>query len=312
MIIVEVVACLAGFATMVVASQRAVSSASELAAGAQISPFLIGFTLLALGTDLPEMANSIASSLSGHGDVNIGDSVGSATTQVTLVLGLLLLTMGPLKMPDTSIAFTGALTVVALGVLIVWLGDGHFSRLEALLSFMLWFGGSVAIYRRSSDHHQLTLPEAAVSRGPHIARLAGAFVGLGFAATLSLWAIVALAERFHVPEFLVGLFVASIGTSLPELVFDVTAIRRGSVALAIGDAIGSSFIDATGSVSIGPLIAPTDVTTDQVVRGTATSLVAIAFVTFVLSRLKEHDWRTGVILLFTYLAFSVTVLWGQL
>ena len=67
-------------------------------------------------------------------------------------------------------------------------------------------------------------------------------------------------------------------------------------------------IDTTASVAIGPLIAPTDITTDLVMRGTIVSLVAIAFVTFVLSRTKEHDWRTGAILLFTYAAFFVAML----
>ncbi len=308
MIVLELIALVAGFGLMVIASQRAVDAASELAAGAQISPFIIGFTLLALGTDLPEIANSIASSLSDHGDINVGDSVGSAATQITLVLGLLGIYFGPFELPNGNIARTGALTVLALGVLTVCLADGHFSRLDALLMLAMWAVGSALIYRRSTRQHQMTLPQPTAARGPLILRLGLSFAALGLAATAALWSIVALAERFDAPEFLMGFFLASLGTSLPELVFDFTAIRKGSVALAIGDVIGSSFIDTTASVAIGPLIAPTDVTTDLVMRGTIVSLVAIAFVTFVLSRTKEHDWRTGAILLFTYAAFFVAML----
>ena len=78
-----------GFLVAVLASRRAVTTTTQLAAGTRIPRFVIGFTLLAIGTDLPEIANSIVSSISGHGDLNVGDSVGSAATQITLVLGLL-------------------------------------------------------------------------------------------------------------------------------------------------------------------------------------------------------------------------------
>jgi len=306
-IVVEIVVAIAGFAVMVLASQRAVTDASELAVGAQVSPFIIGFTLLGIGTDLPEMANSVAASLSDHGDVNVGDSVGSAATQVTLVLGILGITLGPLELPHKTIARAGTLTVLALGVLAVCLADGHLGRLDACLLLLFWVIATSYMYRHSARHHQLTLPEAGAPRGPLVVRVLASFAVLAGAATATLWAVVALAERFDAPEFLVGFFLASLGTSLPELVFDVTAIRRGSVALAIGDVVGSSLIDASASVAVGPLIAPTDVTRDLVVRGTVVALVAIAFVTFVLSRAKEHDWRTGVILLFTYASFFVFV-----
>jgi len=307
MIVVELIALLGGFVGMVVASQRAVGSASELAVGAQISPFIIGFTLLALGTDLPEIANSIVASLSDHGDVNVGDSVGSAATQITLVLGILGIWLGPLELPNGNIARTGIFTVLALGALAVMISDGFLGRTDALLLLALWAVGSAVIYRSASTHHQLTLPEEPGPKGPLVLQLVVAFAGLATAATCTLWAIVALAERFDAPEFLVGFFLASLGTSLPELVFDVTAIRRGSVALAIGDVIGSSFIDTTASVAAGPLIAPTEITRDAVLRGVIVSMIAIGFVTFILSRAKEHDWRTGAILLFTYAAFFVTI-----
>jgi len=308
MFILEIFAIVIGFGGMVVASQRAVGAASELAVGAQISPFIIGFTMLAIGTDLPEISNSIVSSLADHGDVNVGDSVGSAATQVTLVLGLLGVGYGPLQLPNGVVARTGAFTVVALAVLAACIADGHFGRIDAFLLLGLWAIGSVAIYRRSTRHHQLTLPQDSGPKAPLILQIVVAFVGLACASMLALWAIVGIAERFEAPEFLVGFFLASLGTSLPELVFDITAIRKGSVALAIGDIVGSSFVDTTASVAIGPSIAPTDVTADLLQRGIIISLIAIAFVTIVLSRVKEHDWRTGVILLFTYAAFFVTML----
>src|SRR5918997_5059477 len=83
-----------GLAVALVASDRAVAYTRALAAGLGAPPFIVGVVLVSLGTDLPEIANSIASHLQGEGDVNVGDSVGSTLTQYTLVLGLFPLVAG--------------------------------------------------------------------------------------------------------------------------------------------------------------------------------------------------------------------------
>jgi len=306
--LVEVVVMVCGFGLMVFSSQRAVAAAQTLAVRARVPPFLLGFSLLAFGTDMPEMANSVVSSLTDHGDINVGDSVGSAATQVTLVLGILGIWFGPLKLPDTSMSRTAGFTAVAMAALMMVLSDGHFGRVDALVMFGIWAVGSAAIYRMAGPPSPAKLIEDQPTRFPLIAEVIGSFAGLGLAAVASLWAVVQIAERLEIPEFVVGFFLASLGTSLPELVFDVTAIRRGSVALALGDIVGSSFIDATAAVAIGPLISPTAVTPDLVLRGTLVSMVALVIVALVLSLRDKHDWRSGLILLLVYGGFFIAVL----
>jgi len=101
----------------------------------------------------------------------------------------------------------------------------------------------------------------------------------------------------------VSFFAASIGTSLPELVFDATAIRRGQVQMAVGDVLGSSMVDATLSLGIGPLLAPTLIDADLAVIGAITAAAALAVATLVLSSGRPHDRRTGSVLIVVYLAF---------
>ena len=88
----------------VVASRHTVDHAVGLATSVGVPPFLIGITIMSVGTDLPEIANSIIASLGGHGDLNVGDSIGSAATQVTLGLGLLPLLAGAFAAPMCSSA----------------------------------------------------------------------------------------------------------------------------------------------------------------------------------------------------------------
>lgn len=308
MIVVFVLALVAGFAGMVLASRAAVESASGLVANTNIPPFVVGMTLFAIGTDLPEIANSIAASISDHGDVNVGDSVGSAATQITLVLGLLPLIAGTIVVKDRAIAITGALTVAGLGLIAIVTSDDYLGRTDALMLISLWGVGSWIIYRYVRIPHQLRLPANGESRAGLVGRGLAALGVIAVSAMVALWAIVNVAERLDAPEFIVGFFAASIGTSLPELAFDITAIRRGAIALSVGNIFGSSFLDATFSIAAGPLIAPTTVTSSEVQPATIAAMVAVALVTVVMARIENHDWRTGGLLLATYAAFFVILL----
>ena len=300
MIVLWIAATVVGFAIAVVASRWALGFASELAAGSALPPFFIGVTLLAIGTDLPEIANSITASVSGHGDVNVGDSLGSTATQVTLVLGLLPFLARRIDVEGRGHVLTGILTVAALALCALLLADGELSRLDGAILVSSWLGGSWVLFRRSRDPVQLELPEPRRSRPLLIGGTLAAMVGVALGALLALRGIVEIADAAGVPEFIISFFGASIGTSLPELVVDVTALRRGQAAFALGDVFGSSFVDASLSIGIGPLIAPTAVTAAAGVRGALAALVVVGLVTLLMSRVRRHDWRTGVILLILY------------
>jgi cation:H+ antiporter len=308
MIIAFVAVMLAGFTGMVLASQRAVGSATELAAGTNLPPFFVGMTLLAVGTDLPEIANSIIASLADHGDVNVGDSVGSAATQATLILGLLPIIAGALAVPKRGIASTGSFAVVGLIVIAVVTADGNLGRSDGALLLALWAAGSWFIYHRATYHQQLALPKETAPRLILIMRTLGAMIIVAGSAMASLWGIIGIADELDAPEFLVSFFLASLGTSLPELAFGLTAIRAGAVAMAIGDLCGASFIDATLSVGIGPLVSPTEVTYDEIGPAVIAAIVAVAIVTVIMTRIETHDWRTGSIMVGLYAAFFAVLL----
>ena len=117
-----------------------------------------------------------------------------------------------------------------------------------------------------------------------------------------------LAETLDIPEYIVAFFLAAIGTSLPELVVTLTAIRQGQKDLAIGNALGATFIDSTLSIGIGPLIAPVLVTPSLVVVGSVGAAVAIGLVAGILALRGKHDWRTGILFILIYLAFYFLLL----
>lgn len=301
-------AIVVGFAITLGASSRAVTDATKLAKGSRLPPFFVGMTLLAVGTDLPEIANSIVASYTDNGDVNVGGSIGSTATQLTLVLGLLPFAgyAIPLGEPGSrrlrGEQATVWMTALALVLVAVLLADNQISRLDALALIIVWAAGSRLVYGYTRMDPQLALERKATDRGRLILRLLGSAAAIGAGATLAVAGLTEVAELWGVPTFIIAFFGASIGTSLPELVVDLTALRRGEAGLAIGDILGSSFVDATLSMAIGPLLFPTVIDGDLAIRGAAVAAGAAVIVGLLLSRGGNHDRKTGLILLLVYAA----------
>ena len=137
MIALWAIAFVVGLIIASLASRRAVAHALRAADASQVSSGFIGMTVMAIGTDLPEIANSIISAATGHGDLNVGDGAGSALTQVTLVLGLLCYST-TLTSDRQTVAVLGLLTAAALGIVGLLVNDQTFSRLDGTMLVVGW------------------------------------------------------------------------------------------------------------------------------------------------------------------------------
>jgi cation:H+ antiporter len=255
----------AGLVIAAFGSRRAVSAALDASRMSNISPGLIGLTVMAVGTDLPEIANSIVAAMGGHGDLLVGDAAGSALTQVTLILGLLCLGSTPIHADRNTVLTTGTLTTAALLVAALMVGNGVIARWEGGALVAAWVLAIIAIQRRQPEPSPAVAAPAPLqpARGAagtngstrrHVAATLAWLLLVGAAATMIVESFIELSDRLGLPELIASAVVLSLGTSLPELVVDWTAIRRGAVALAIGDLFGSSLLDATLALGIGPML----------------------------------------------------------
>ncbi len=286
-----------GLFVAVRSSRWALGHLTSFASSTRIPQFLIGITLVSFGTDLPEIANSVVSSISGHGDINIGDSVGSATVQSTLVLGILPLVGGAFPLRRGRIVRVGAVSVVSLVIGALLMLDGDVTRLDAGILLVCWLAGTAIVWRGVPGTE--TEPHVATPRRPavHLALASLGLLVVGAGATTAVEAITSLAEVWSAPEYLVAFFLASIGTSLPELVFGIAAVRQKKWDLAVGDALGSSFLDSTLSIGVGPLLVPITVTTRTAVLGSLTAAAILGLAVAVLAWRGRHTRLTGVSLL---------------
>ncbi|MFX0083292.1 MAG: hypothetical protein ACFE94_16220, partial [Candidatus Hodarchaeota archaeon] len=140
-ILLAILGLVFGLALIIFSSIKAVKHSAILAAALGISPLVIGITLVSIGTDISEIFNSIISCSLGHGDIDVGDSVGSDLTQLTLVFGLLPLITGVIWVHRKDIIILGACEILSLVVIFSIVEKGYITRLNAIMMV-----GSLGIY----------------------------------------------------------------------------------------------------------------------------------------------------------------------
>jgi cation:H+ antiporter len=298
-----------GLAVAVVASSKAVDYTRALAAALGAPSFVVGVVLVSIGTDLPEIANSIAAHLEGEGDVNVGDSVGSVLTQYTLVLGLFPLVMRVVPIGRRQAGSVTLMTMGGLALTIVFVSNGWLGRGEGLVLVCAWAFFTWLVVRIVPGEGHDEPPQVRYTGHLRQALIVLATLGfVGFGATVSVRALVEMAELAGLPEFAIAFFGASIGTSAPEIVVDLTALARGAPGIAIGDALGSSLVDSTLSIGIGPLVAPAEVTPRLAVVGSVYALGSVAVVGSLLVLRRRHDRASGALFVALYLLAYVVLI----
>lgn len=291
---------LAGFGLAVVASRWAVQHMAMLAYGLSIPPFILGVTFFALGTDVPEIANSVMSSLAGHGDLNVGDSVGSVVTQITLILGVLPFVGGKLEVGPYRAAIVPLLTVAALAGGMLLVADGHLSRADGAALVLAWILATAIAWRYAPPLSEAVMPQPTRHKALHAFVAAASLLLVAAGAGAAVKGMTELSVLVGIPEYVIGFFGSSVGTSLPEIVVAIVALRQGQRDIALGDVFGACLMDATLSIGAGPLIAPTAVTSGLAIRGAWLAIAAMLLASLTIWGRRRHDRLSGAILLAMY------------
>ena len=308
--VVAVAALIVGIVLMTYSSDKAVDHSVKIASALRISPLIIGLVLVSIGTDLPEIVNSLMSCAVGHADINVGDSLGSVFTQMTLVIGLLPFLVGKFKVKRKEVLVIGACEVLALILAVSIAEKGYFTRINALFLVASWPVFLLLIRsatKKNPKEKEQGVAYADQKRLRHFVIAILGFIGIAVGAYVVIQSVIRLSAIFHVSEYIVSFFVVAIGTSLPELMVEFIALRKKQYELAIGDAIGSCLVDATVSVGIGLVFFP------QAVSGRIamiTGLYAIfgsIVVVLTLALREKVDKKAGALFILVYL-LSYTLL----
>jgi len=308
-LLIAIAALVLGLTLMFFSGGKAVEHLISLASSLGVSMLMIGLVLASIGTDLPEIANDIISSALGHGDITVGDSFGSILTQISLVVGLLPFLAGTYEIHRRRCVIIGGCEVVALTLAVSIAGKGYISRISGLFFVVTWLISMLIIWKVTENGGKKRTIAQAEHERPiyHLAAAILGFIGVAIGAYIMIRSVIVLSEVFQISEYIISFFLVAIGTSLPELVVEIAALRKKQYALAIGDAVGSCIVDATLSVGIGPLIFPITVSGEHVV---ITGFYAILVSIIVISALnirQKHDKKSGAFFIILYLLSYVTL-----
>jgi len=262
----------AGLALLILGAECLVRGAVRLATLLGISPLVIGLTVVAFGTSAPEAAVSIKASLSGSGDIAVGNVVGSSIANILLVLGLSAL-VAPLAVSRQLIRRDVPVMIVTglLAFALAW--NGQISRLDGsvLLVCLLAYTALLIIVsqreKRGQEGNALAPKQRARAAALHaLLCLLTILAGLGLLTVGSDWLIkgaVNLGRALGLSELIIGLTVIAVGTSLPELATSLLAVLKGERDISVGNLVGScifnlllvlgaSAVVATDGLSISP------------------------------------------------------------
>jgi cation:H+ antiporter len=254
-----ILALVLGLVLLYFGAEWLVGGSSAVAIRFGMSPLIIGLTLVAFGTSAPELVVSVQATLTGHGDIAVGNVVGSNIFNIAVILGISALIF-PMSVHRDLIRRDMPVMLLAALVAILFLLDGHLDRWEG----GVLFAGIVAYVvlsiraarRQPPPEEELTVP--AVSGGlPKACALVVFGLGILVLGSYALtWGAVRLAIRFGVSEAVIGLTIVACGTSLPELATSVVAAFRKQADIAIGNIVGSNIFNVFAILGIATLIRP--------------------------------------------------------
>ena len=306
-LLASILAFIFGVFLLTYSSEKAVEHSVIIASAWGISPIMIGLLLVSIGTDLPEISNSIVSSALGHGNINVGDSIGSALTQITLVLGIIALLVREFKVDKKEIAVIGGCEILALIIAVSVVEKGYISRVNGFLLVFSWFI-FMLISRTVTKKDKLKVDKPLSRKPRHFLMAFLGFIGVAVGSYIVVESLLELSKIFNISEYLMSFFVASIGTSLPELVVDLTAIRKREYELAIGDIIGSSLVDASLSIGIGPMLFTNVISGGIAFHSGLYAILTSILVVSALALRGKVDKKAGVFFIAIYL-FSYILLY---
>jgi cation:H+ antiporter len=296
-----------------------IGALNRLSKTSRLSKFGLTSFLLALATSLPELFVGITAALEKKPNLSLGNVLGSNVADLSLVIGGASIIGGSIGIAGEFL-FKDIFYVFLAGSLpLVMLIDGRLTRVDGLLLLAIYGVYNFTVLKGKERMRRRTGVRKFFQRLNHLGRgvntqLAWIFFGtalLIFSADGIVKVAALLAQNFRIPLILVGLFLVAVGTSLPELSFEIAAVRKRQVGMVFGDLLGSIVANSTLILGITALITPIVLDGGFKVYLWATLAFIILFFCFwffVRTKKKLERWE-GVILLILYFLFVFFEFW---
>ena len=293
-----------GFVLLIKGADFFVEASSSIAKTLRVPSIIIGLTIVAFGTSMPELAVSTTASLAGNNEIAVGNVIGSNIFNLLVVLGA----CGAIRPFAVQLRWDYAASVgVAAALFFMIVGDHFLSRTEAII-IMVLFAVFVAMTVRDALTNRIEEEEEYKSITPLRCAIyiVGGLTAIVCGGDLVVECAKEIALALGMSQTLVGLTVVALGTSLPELVTSVVASRKGENGLALGNVIGSNIFNILMVLGASAAVKPVPVNGLAVVD--AACLIVFSLITWLLCRSKLRISRMeGLIMLGMYTVYLIYI-----
>jgi len=321
-VIISFVLLIIGFIFLVKGADYFVASSSSIARRFHVSPLVIGLTLVAFGTSLPELAVSFVASLTvvegATADIAMGNVVGSNIVNITLILGFTALAR-PVKVSKTmhkkEFPYLIFSTVLILVLSLYFQSDTRIIWWEALILLVAFIGYSILMIKSSKGDIALDeIPNMNIKKATFLLIIGIAGVSIGG------WMVTRGAEQISTSILvtffgmtltkattLVGLSVVSIGTSLPEMLTSVVAAKKGENEIAFGNLVGSNVFNILFIIGLSGLVTPLGINGDVMID--MYLMLGVTVLALVMAMTKNIvTKKEGVLLIIVYAFYLIYII----
>ena len=311
-----VILVIAGLLLLYYGAEYLVTGSSRLALSFGVRPLVVGLTVVAFATSMPEMMVSLLAATRGASSMAVGNIIGSNIANIGLILGVAALITPIVVARSTLVREVPIMVAASIGVYLVAL-DGEIAFTNGLwlfLSLLAFLAYCLITARKPSvpDDGEVNkaIREASSGRGRNVVLVLVGMAGLGFGAELMVRGAVMIATLLGMSELIIGLSIVAIGTSLPELAASVMSAWKGEMDISVGNVIGSNIFNVLFVLGICPMIQPITIEPRILTLDFPVMLAFFALFIGLLTMMSPRlqlDRKRGFLLLGAYLLFVATL-----
>lgn len=304
-LIVNIALLCLGFVMLIKGADVFVEGAASLAKKFGVPQLVIGLTVVAMGTSLPEAAVSITSAMNGSAGIAIGNVLGSNIMNILVILGITSV-ITKVAIQKSTFQYEIPFMIFVTVVLVVFgMRDGIISRIEGVILWILFLGFLFYLFKLSkvdTGETESVVKDLTIVKCILYIVIGASVIVLG--SNFAVQGASTIARFFGISERIIGLTIVAFGTSLPELVTSVTAARKGNTAIAIGNIVGSNLFNILFVIGSTALILNVPFEPKFLVDSMVAIFAAILLwlCTF---KDKELGRTSGIIMLTTYLGYFI-------
>lgn len=309
----EYILLIIGFILLIKGADYFVDGSSNLAKALKIPTLIIGLTVVAFGTSAPEAVVSVIASMQGSNEIAVSNVIGSNLFNLLIVLGVSAL-FGKLKANRQVITKDFLFSILATIILIAFIFDRFLNNTAinsittgegiVLLSILMLYVYSLILTatkekKLKTEKHKLTKKDLVMLVGG----LGGIIIGGEFVVNSAK----EIALNWGISETLVGLTIVSVGTSLPELVTSIMAVRKGETDIAIGNVIGSNIFNILFVLGLSSTISELIIKSEALIDSLILLTISIMCYLFTCYNSRIGN-KKGIIMIGTYIIFMIYII----